>query len=386
MEPTWDLIVIGAGILGTAHAYFAARRGWRVLLLERGDWPGEASVRNFGTLMAGSLTGEWRRRGVESIAFYRELARHTGFHFEPSGSLYQVTTPTEAAVLEEFARMAPGEGCRCELLEPTRAVALNPLLNREQVRLALFFPDDARLEPRDLFRRLIPWLTRELSVQYRPATVAVSVWARGGEACVRTADGAELHARHVVVCNGSDLRTLFPERFAAAGFERCKLLMLRTAPQPHVRLPTTVASGLTLRRYPAFVNCPSWTRLSQEPVAPGVLEAGIHILTVQDPDGSFVVGDSHEYGSGDLNEVLDSGVEALILSEARKLLDLPRWQIAQRWHGVYSMPRDGELYRDCIDEVIHVVTGIRGKGMTTGPAVARETIASLAQRSAGYPC
>ena len=42
----WDLIVVGAGVLGSFHAYFAARRGWRTLLLERGDWPGEASVRN----------------------------------------------------------------------------------------------------------------------------------------------------------------------------------------------------------------------------------------------------------------------------------------------------------------------------------------------------
>jgi FAD dependent oxidoreductase TIGR03364 len=378
MQPTWDLIVIGAGILGTSHACFAARRGWRVLLLERGDWPGEASVRNFGTLMAGSLTGEWRRRGMESIAFYRELALQAGFHFQSSGSLYQVTTPVEAAVLEEFARIGPAEGCRCELLEPARAIKLNPLLNREQVRLALFFPDDARLDPRDLFRRLIPWLTRELSVQYRPATVAVAVWASGGEACVRTADGTELHARHAVVCNGSDLRTLFPERFAAAGFERCKLLMLRSVPQPDARLPTTVASGLTLRRYPAFASCPSWPRLAQESVAPGVLEAGIHILTVQDPDGSFLIGDSHEYGPGDLSEILDARLENLILSEARKVIDLPSWEIAQRWHGVYSMPRDAELYRASMDEVIHVVTGIRGKGMTTGPAVARETIDSLA--------
>jgi FAD dependent oxidoreductase TIGR03364 len=380
MQPTWDLIVIGAGILGASHAYFAAKRGWRVLLLECGDWPGEASVRNFGTLMADSLSGEWRRRGMESIAFYRELAPQAGFDFFPSGSLYQVTTPVEAAVLEEFAQLAPGIGCRCELLEPSRAAELNPLLQRQHVRRALFFPDDARLEPRRLFRRLIPWLTREGRVEYRPATVAVQVWASGGEACVRTAGGAELHARDAVVCNGSDLRTLFPERFTAAGFERCKLLMLRTVPQPQVRLPTTVASGLTLRRYPAFARCPSWARLNQEPVAPGILEAGIHILTVQDPEGSFVVGDSHEYGSGDLSEILDTRIEALILSEARRLLALPTWEIAERWHGVYSMPRDAEIYRETIDEVIHLVTGIRGKGMTTGPAVARETIDGLAQR------
>ena len=378
MHPTWDLIVVGAGILGTSHAYFAARRGWRVLLIERGDWPGEASVRNFGTLMAGSLTGEWHRRGAESIALYRELAPEAGFDFYPSGSLYQATTPLEADVLEEFARLAPEGGCACELLDPARAVALNPLLRREHVRFTLFFPHDARVEPRGLFRRLIPWLTRAWGVEYRPATVAVNVWASGNEACVRTADGADLHARHAVICNGSDLRTLFPERFAAAGFERCKLLMLRTIRQPHVRLPTTVASGLTLRRYPAFRRCPSWSRLQQEPVAPGVLEAGIHILTVQDPDGSFVVGDSHEYGAGDLSEVLDARLESLILSQAQKLLELPSWEIAERWHGIYSMPRDAELYRATIDGVIHLVTGIRGKGMTTGPAVARETIDALA--------
>ena len=202
MQPSWDLIVVGAGILGTSHAYHAAKRGWRVLLIERGDWPGEASVRNFGTLMAGSLVGEWRRRGMESIAFYRELAPEAGFAFFPSGSLYQVTTPAEAAVLEEFAQLAPREGCRCELLEPERALALNPLLQRRHVRLTLFFPDDARVEPRGLFRRLIPWLTREWPVQYQSGTVAVDVWADGGEACVRTADGAEFHARHAVVCNG----------------------------------------------------------------------------------------------------------------------------------------------------------------------------------------
>jgi hypothetical protein len=37
-----------------------------------------------------------------------------------------------------------------------------------------------------------------------------------------------------------------------------------------------------------------------------VLEAGIHILTVQDADGSFVIGDSHEHGTGDLNDILDA--------------------------------------------------------------------------------
>jgi D-hydroxyproline dehydrogenase subunit beta len=377
VQSEWDLIVVGAGVLGTFHAYFAAQRGGRVLLIERSDWPREASVRNFGTLMAGSLSGEWHRRGMESIAVYRQLAPLAGFQFQDHGSLYHVTTPLEATILEEFARLGPAAGHRCELLDPGRAEAINPFLNREHVRSGLFFPDDARVEPRGLLQKLIPWLTRELHVEYKPATVAVNVDVVHGQARVRTAAGAEFRARHAVVCNGADLRTLFPEEFAAAGFERCKLLMMRTVSEPPARMPTTLASGLTLRRYPAFQMCPSWNRLKDESPAPGVLDRGIHILMVQDPDGSFVVGDSHEYSAGDFEDTLDSHTEQLILAEARMLARLKSWEIIQRWHGIYGLPRDAELYRETIDSVIHLVTGIRGKGMTTSPAVARETIEAM---------
>jgi FAD dependent oxidoreductase TIGR03364 len=377
VQSEWDLIVVGAGVLGTFHAYFAALRGWRTLLIERSDWPREASVRNFGTLMAGSLAGEWHRRGLESIAIYRKLAPQAAFHFQDHGSLYHVTTPLEATILEEFSRLGPAAGHRCELIDPARAEKINPFVNRAQVLLGLFFPDDARVEPRGLLQKLIPWMGKELRVEYKPATVAVNVATVHGQASVRTAAGEEFRARHVVVCNGADLRTLFPEKFAAAGFERCKLLMVRTVPEPPARMPTTLASGLTLRRYPAFQMCPSWNRLKEELPAPGILERGIHILMVQDPDGSFVVGDSHEYSTGDFKDTLDAHTEQLILAEARKLARLKSWEITERWHGIYGLPRDSELYRENIDGVVHLVTGIRGKGMTTSPAVARETIDGL---------
>lgn len=378
METSWDLIVVGAGILGSAHAYFAAVRGWRVLLLERGEWPAEASVRNFGTLMAGSLVGEWRRRGVESIAWYQKLARHAGIDFRPCGSLYHVTTDLEAKILEEFARLGTDKTGPCELMDPVRASLINPLMQFKHVRLTLFFPGDARVEPRGLLRKLIPWMKGEWGVDYRPSTVAVEVAARQGEACVRTAGGELLHARHVVICNGADLRTLYPERFLSAGFQRCKLQMMRLEPQRHLRLPMNLASGLTLRRYPAFAQCPSFAKLEHEPSAAGVLENGIHVLMVQDADGSFVLGDSHTYGAGDLSEILDSHIEKLIVSEAQRLVELGSWSITERWHGIYGMPKDAELHRETIDGVIHIVTGIRGKGMTTGPSVAQETIDALA--------
>lgn len=43
-----DVVVIGAGVAGTATAYFLAKRGIKVLLCEKGRVGGEQSSRNWG--------------------------------------------------------------------------------------------------------------------------------------------------------------------------------------------------------------------------------------------------------------------------------------------------------------------------------------------------
>lgn len=53
----WDVIVIGGGVLGAFHAYFALQRGLRTLLIERNPLPQDASVRNFGMIAAGGHVG-----------------------------------------------------------------------------------------------------------------------------------------------------------------------------------------------------------------------------------------------------------------------------------------------------------------------------------------
>ncbi|MGB0440524.1 MAG: FAD-dependent oxidoreductase, partial [Paracoccaceae bacterium] len=46
--PEADLVVIGAGVIGVCTAIFAARRGLRVVLCEKGRIAGEQSSRNWG--------------------------------------------------------------------------------------------------------------------------------------------------------------------------------------------------------------------------------------------------------------------------------------------------------------------------------------------------
>ena len=63
MKQEFDLLVIGAGIIGLAHALHAARRGLKVAVLDRDAQANGASIRNFGFV---TVTGQaehntWRR-------------------------------------------------------------------------------------------------------------------------------------------------------------------------------------------------------------------------------------------------------------------------------------------------------------------------------------
>ena len=47
-HPRADVAIVGAGILGLAHAYVAAKAGKSVVVLEKSPRAAGASVRNFG--------------------------------------------------------------------------------------------------------------------------------------------------------------------------------------------------------------------------------------------------------------------------------------------------------------------------------------------------
>lgn len=365
------VVVVGAGILGLAHAWSAAERGHRVTVVERSKRAEGASVRNFGMVWPiGQPAGEAHRIALASAERWRAAGAAGAVALDECGSVHAAHRGDEAEVLEEFAAAAGALGYACELLSPAEVLARAPGVRAEGLRCGLWSGTELGVDPPAAVRGLASWLTELHGVAIRFEAVATEASADG----VTTSDGEHIAADRVIVCGGADLRALFPDLLADAGLTRCKLQMLRTEPQPEGwRLGAHVASGLTLRHYATFDGCESLAALRARVAdeTPELDALGIHVMASQPGGrGGVILGDSHEY---DDFEPFDSEtIDDLILRELRRVIDLPAWRIAARWHGVYAkLPGEFQLALDPAERV-HVRTGVGGAGMTMSFGLAEE--------------
>jgi FAD dependent oxidoreductase TIGR03364 len=182
-------------------------------------------------------------------------------------------------------------------------------------------------------------------------------------------------AERVIVCNGSDFETLYPEYFASSGLTRCKLQMMRTKPQASGwELGPSLAGGLTFRFYPSFRICSTLpalrSRIAEE--TPEYDRFGIHTMVSQTTGGELTLGDSHDYG---LTPTIFNReqIDDLILQHLKSFLRVPDLSVAERWYGVYAKHFDKPYLRFEPESGVEVVTGLGGAGMTLSFGVAAET-------------
>ena len=368
----FDLAVVGAGIVGLAHALAGARRGLRVAVLERDPHAGGASIRNFGFVtVTGQAAGEARRRSLRSRDVWAEIAPQAGIEVLQRGAIVVAERPEALAVLSELAAGPLGEDCA--LLDAAEARRRLPAL-AATVAGALWSPHELRVEPREAIARLARWLAERHGVTFRWGTAALGI-EEGG---VRHAGGG-IEAGAVVLAPGSEVAALAPEAARRAGLSQCALQMVRTRAQPASwRLPAVLMSDLSLVRYEAFAAQPSAGRL-RECLArenPAALAHGVHLIVAQSADGSLVVGDSHRYGPS-ADPFASAEVEALIIAEMQRLLAPPAPEIAERWVGAYPVAEAGTLVAEPLGARSRLVAVTGGTGMSMAFAIAEETIAEL---------
>ncbi len=370
---TYDIAIVGAGIVGLAHALAASRAGLTCIVIDRDQRAIGASIRNFGFVtVTGQQAGECWRRAMRSRDIWEEIAPAAGIPVLQHGLAVVARRPEAAQVLDAFHRHpVMGEGC--ELLTPAEGRARFPWITGE-AEAVLYSPHDRRVESREAIPRVAAFLERSHGVVFRRGLAVLSV--EPGR--LLTSAGA-VEARNIVVCPGDDLATLFPERLAQFGVHRAKLQMMRLKPRRPLPLTCAVMTDLSLARYLGYAELPEakplLARLRDE--QPAHLQGGVHLIAVQSADGSLVIGDTHAYGDT-MDPFGDAALDELVLDEFHAVFPHVGYDITERWIGTYAAAHDRLVLIDRPMDHVRLVTVTSGTGASTAFAIGEEVIKELA--------
>ncbi len=362
--------IVGAGIVGLAHAWSAAERGHSVIVFERSPKASEASIRNFGMIWPIGQPEDTRQIAMTTRQRWLDLAQSAGIWVNACGSIHLAHRNDEWNVLCEFFDRCQlcDLSSHLQLLNPQECHARSPAIRPDGFIGGLYSNMELCVNPTSAVRAIPKWLQDSFGVSFQFSSTVIEV----GTNWIRTSSSRMDGFDRIVICSGHDFETLFPEIFSQTPFQKCKLQMMRTTGQIATwRLGPHLASGLTLRHYASFRQCQSLQALIERVSfeAPELDRYGIHVMASQDDAGRVILGDSHEYDS-DIEPFNSALIDSLVLRELQKIIRLPSWQIESRWNGTYSKFSEGIVFESNPLPSVHIVTGLGGSGMTLAFGIA----------------
>lgn len=378
----YDLIVVGAGILGTFHAYHALKRGLKVLQLERDNYPVGSTVRNFGQVVPSGMAGVWFDYAVQGLEIYQTIQQEFDISVRNNGSYYIASDPDEVQLIQELSSHYQQHEYAHKMLTKKQICTIFPHLRADYAQEAIAFEQELSVEPQKMIRRLHQYLTYKFSdytLHYNSTVIGCETISNTVQ--VSTTNQRIFHSEKVIICNGYEFKLLYRDIFEDSDLQISKLQMMRTQPLTEIKIPGNILTGLTIRRYESFeAYCPSFHTVNVPEHYEQLKKWGIHLLFKQAVDGSIIIGDSHEYTLGTELEELgfstQEHINQLIWNEANRIVNLGTGHIAHTWTGFYSQHKNNIVEKN-IDANIHIRTGIGGKGMTASAGYATHSIASL---------
>lgn len=377
MASSRSAIVIGAGIVGLATARALALRGFSVKVFERGERAVGASIRNFGMIWpVGQPAGKLYHRAIRSREIWTALSPKAGFWSEPAGSLHLAYHADEWQVLQELAEIFIKEGRPVQLLGKDAVGDISAAAAPDGLLGGLYSRDELIVDPREAIAALPGWLTEQCKVEFYWGKCVSYI----SDGVIYIGNEEEHEADLIFICGGADFETLYPEHFAQQPVTKCKLQMMRLAPQPmDWRIGPALCGGLSLIHYNSFKAATTMAGLKRryEQEMAEYLKWGIHVMVSQNVKGELTVGDSHEYGL--THDPFDKEfINRMVLDYLRKFVRVRDWSVTQTWNGIYTKLTDGEADLFFSPEpYVYVINGVGGAGMTLSFGLAEELVDGL---------
>ena len=208
----YDLLVIGAGVIGLSCAWRAAQAGLSVLVLER-DEPGAGATGVAAGMLAPVTEAEFGEEALLELnlrgrelwsGFAAELEELTGMPsgYADSGALVVAADRDDAGELHRLHDFQRRLGLDASWLSPRECRALEPGL-APRVGGAILAPQDGHVDPRAVVRALVAGLERAGGELITGAEVT-SLETEGGRVTgVRADGGMSAAAGAVLVAAGA---------------------------------------------------------------------------------------------------------------------------------------------------------------------------------------
>ena len=210
-------LVVGGGAVGTGIAYHLAKAGWDTMLLERDALTSGSTWHAAGLLPLFNMSYATTHIHKYSVDFYKTLEAETGLNagFYVVGNLRMAQTDARMDEYMLYSSVAETADVYHEFLTPKDIKDRWPLVRTEDLKGALFHPQDGYINPADVTQAMAKGARQRGVKIVQKAQVdsykwTGSEWIVSGHIMVEKGgmlvpgeETFEIHAEHVVTATGN---------------------------------------------------------------------------------------------------------------------------------------------------------------------------------------
>ena len=350
-----DIVIIGGGIVGCSCAYYLARAGVRVHLVEKGPLGSGASksgMMHVVTWEEPEIHLELARR---SRKLYEELNAElpSAIEFRPTGSTAIVETPQSLANMEAMVQRLQTWGLKCSMLSNQDMLKREPNIAPD-IAGGVFFEEDAMVNP--LYTTLaLARAARDYGAVIESQTTVTGIELSEEKNSINAVmtDRGRIPTKNIVIASG-----------AWSGLVG-KMIGLE--------IPVTPRKGTLVVTAPVpenFMNCKIILAAGYMDAVKDGAKSGVAVAAniEQAKNGNLLLGSSRQFVDFD-PEVDPKVVDAMLSRCLRFFPRLSDISAVRTWTGFRPYTPDLLPIIGSLDRIsgVYLATGHEGIGITEGP-------------------